>query len=116
MQEQQVFHELPDFETLRRMAEHDPAQLECLRTSLTRQLIERAPARTRPRLRGLQFEVDARVRLAPTPLAACITVSAMMHEALDELRGALNGELRRRQQAQLAPVLAFPAEESMTHH
>jgi hypothetical protein len=93
--------ELPSFETLRHLAENDPEQLERLRTELTEQLIAGAPARLQQRLRGLQFQIDARVRLASNPVAACVAVSAMMHDQLEQLRQALNGEL---------PVPAGPAE------
>lgn len=80
--------ELPAFETLRYLAEHDPERLERLRRALTEQLIARSPEPARQRLRGLQFQIEARIRLAPNPVAACITLSAMMHGALDELQRA----------------------------
>lgn len=84
--------ELPNFETLRYLAENDPQQLEQIRSDLTEQLIAGAPARLQPRLRGLQFQIDARVRTASNPIAACITVSGMMRESLEQLRQVLNGE------------------------
>jgi hypothetical protein len=83
--------ELPGFDTLRELAEHHPEQLEQLRRELTEELISSAPPRARRRLRGLQFQLDARRRLAPNPVAACIAVSGMMHEALQRLQRALNG-------------------------
>lgn len=82
--------ELPSFDTLRYLAEHDPARLELLRRALTERLIARAPARAQLRLRGLQFEIEARVRLAPNPVAACVTLSSMMHTTFHELARALN--------------------------
>lgn len=82
--------ELPSFDTLRYLAEHDPARLEHLRRALTERLIARAPERAQLRLRGLQFEIEARVRLAPNPVAACVTLSSMMHNTFHELARALN--------------------------
>ena len=82
--------ELPSFDTLRYLAEHDPQRLERLRRALTRRLIARAPERAQPRLRGLQFEIEARVALAPNPVAACVTLSGMLHNSFGHLARALN--------------------------
>lgn len=81
--------ELPGFDTLRYLAEHDPERLERLRATLTELLIARSPAESRQRLRGLQFQINARIQLAPNPVAACVAVSAMMHETLDQLQRTL---------------------------
>jgi hypothetical protein len=81
--------ELPGFDTLRYLAEHDPERLERLRATLTEMLIARSPEESRQRLRGLQFQINARIRLAPNPVAACIAVSSMMHETLDQLQRTL---------------------------
>lgn len=82
--------ELPSFDTLRYLAEHDPERLERLRRVLTERLISRAPERSKQRLRGLQFEIEARVSLAPNPIAACVTLSSMMHDTFGHLAHALN--------------------------
>lgn len=81
--------ELPGFDTLRYLAEHDPNRLELLRNALTEMLIARSPEESRHRLRGLQFQINARVKLAPNPIAACVAVSAMMHDTLDQLQRTL---------------------------
>lgn len=80
--------ELPAFDTLRYLAEHDPARLELLRRTLTEQIIARSPEASRRRLRGLQFQINARISVAPNPVAACVALSAMMHEALEHLQSA----------------------------
>jgi Protein of unknown function (DUF3135) len=80
--------ELPGFDTLRYLAEHDPERLELLRRTLTEQLIARSPEDSRRRLRGLQFQINARIKLAPNPIAACVAISTMMHAALDDLQRA----------------------------
>lgn len=105
--------ELPNFETLRHLAENDPEQLEQIRTDLTEQLIANAPDRIQPRLRGLQFEIDTRVRLASNPLAACMTVSAMMHDQFEQLRQALNGEIPA---AEPAAAEVIPLRTAATLH
>lgn len=81
---------LPDFDVLQEMAEQDPEGLERLRIELCDQLIQSAPAKYRRRLRGLQFRVDMERRRAGNPMAACIAISAMMHDSFDQLRQALN--------------------------
>lgn len=82
--------ELPSFDTLRYLAEHDPDRLERLRRVLTERLISRAPERSKQRLRGLQFEIEARVSIAPNPIAACVALSSMMHTTFGHLARALN--------------------------
>ena len=72
-----IREELPGFETLRLLAETDPERLEQLRHRLTERLIANAPERSQRRLRGLQFQIEARLRLAPNPVAACIAVSGI---------------------------------------
>jgi hypothetical protein len=99
--------ELPGFDTLRYLAEHDPERLEKLRNTLTELLIARSPEESRQRLRGLQFQIDARVRLAPNPVAACIAVSAMMHETLDQLQRTLR-EGPDEEAAVVAPAKVIP--------
>ena len=81
--------ELPGFDTLRYLAEHDPERLEHLRSTLTEMLIARSPAESQQRLRGLQFQINARIKLAPNPIAACIVVSSMMHDTLEQLQRTL---------------------------
>lgn len=81
---------LPSFDTLRDLAQNDPTELERLRIELCEQLIHEAPQQYRRRLRGLQFRIDMERRKAKSPMAACITISGMMHDSFDKLRMALN--------------------------
>ncbi len=82
---------MPSFDTLLRMAQENPYQLEQLRNQLANTTINSAPEPLRQRLRGLQFQIDSKCKLAKTPLSACITISNMMHQSLDDLRQILNG-------------------------
>lgn len=81
---------LPEFDKLKEMAQNDPEGLERLRMQLCNQLIQSAPEAYRRKLRGLQFRVDMERRRAKSPMAACIAISAMMHDSFDQLRQALN--------------------------
>ncbi len=83
-------YKLPDFDTLQRMAEDNPKELEILRKQLSQQVIDAAPDRIKKRLHGLQFQIDAQCAMSHNPLAACIKLSAMMHESLASLRDLLN--------------------------
>lgn len=101
--------ELPGFDTLRYLAEHDPERLEHLRSALTEMLIARSPETSRHRLRGLQFQINARIKLASNPIAACVAVSAMMHDTLDQLQRTLcEGPEDEIVPAGSARILPFP--------
>lgn len=107
--------ELPGFDTLRYLAEHDPDRLELLRNALTEMLIARSPAESRQRLRGLQFQINARVKLAHNPIAACLAVSSMMHDTLSQLQRTLcDGPEEPLMPTQSARILPFRAKAAST--
>ncbi len=81
---------LPDFNTLKVMAQENPEALERLRREHVEALIESAPEALKPRLRGLQFQIDSQRRLARTPLQSCINISRMMHDSFHTLRERLH--------------------------
>lgn len=82
--------ELPDFDTIMRMAQDDPDGLEAMRLRMVEALIDQAgPERSR-RLRGLQFQIDMARERSANPLAACIRISAMMQDSLLDLQRALS--------------------------
>ncbi|MGI1678649.1 MAG: DUF3135 domain-containing protein [Cellvibrionaceae bacterium] len=82
--------ELPDFDTLKNLAEKDPEALEALRQKHVSSLIESAPAHHQQRLKGLQFQIDAQRKIHTNPLSACIKISQMMHDSFGEMRLLLN--------------------------
>lgn len=104
-----MHYELPSFDVLKEMAQKDPEALERLRVQLCDQLIQDAPPAYRRKLRGLQFRVDMERRRAKSPMAACIAISGMMHDAFDKLRMALNDAAGRGDSAGLFAV--EPAQE-----
>lgn len=83
-------HNLLDFEELQKLAQDDPDKLEELRIQWCEQIIREAPSAYRRKLRGLQFRIDMERRKAKSPMAACISLSGMMHDSFDRLRYALN--------------------------
>lgn len=74
-----------DFDAWRRLAERDPARFESLRSRAIDELIARAPAGRRQRLRGLQWRIDTARARSRTPLAATLRISDMMWESFFEL-------------------------------
>lgn len=113
--------ELPAFDDLVTLAQDDPAALEDLRMQLVNAVIDSAPPHLQPRLRGLQFRIDMERRRAKTPMAACIKISAMMHDTFERLRVALldasrlaMGEVATARPSQAPPttsatIIPFPA-------
>lgn len=81
--------DMPTFDELRDRAEHDPEGFEALRAELIDDCIRRSAARNQRRLRGLQFVIDARRRIAGNPMKALMDIQAMMHESVLDLKRAL---------------------------
>jgi Protein of unknown function (DUF3135) len=105
--------DIPNFDTLLRIAEQNPNQLEELRCQLAQRTINQAPERLRPRLRGLQFQIDSKRKLAKTPLAACIALSNMMHRSFVDLCDSVNNPMDAHESGQNnnevgADVVPFP--------
>jgi hypothetical protein len=78
-----------DFDAWRLLASTDPEAFEAERRKVLQAVIERAPARRRQRLEGLQWRVDQVRRRSASPMAACISLSDMMWEAFAGKRGLL---------------------------
>lgn len=98
---------LPSFEQLREMALQDPESLERLRKEYIDAAINTAPIEYRSRLEGLQFQIDGQRRLSKTPMAACINISKMMHQSLDQLHGLIDGQEVNEEPKDNATVLSF---------
>lgn len=71
-----------DFERWERLAREDPDGFEAARQAEIDALIAQAPQRLKPRLRGLQWRVDAVRRHSGTPLAACLRMYSMMWDTV----------------------------------
>lgn len=95
------------------LAKNNPEELERYRQREIEALISNAPAHMQRRLRGLQFQVDCKRRLHPTPMGACVAISQMMLQSMEKLNLALhsghtmtlNGERR----SSAADIIRFPA-------
>lgn len=92
------------------LANEDPEAFEGLRRELIDAAIARAPKERRQRLRCLQWRIEKERDKAKTPMAACISISGMMWDALvgdngllDTLRSAPKDPLKHR-----GTLLKFP--------
>lgn len=82
---------LPDTNVLIELAKNNPEELERIRVQQINKLIEDAPEYLKPRLRGLQFQIDCKRRLHKSPLGSCIEISKMMMGSLNSLSETLQG-------------------------
>ena len=78
--------ELPDFDTLKRLAVAEPERLDELLRQQIEGLIDRVSPQQQMRLRGLQFRIDCQRQLAKNNLDSCIRIAAMMHDSFYSMR------------------------------
>ncbi|WP_163835088.1 DUF3135 domain-containing protein [Spartinivicinus ruber] len=81
---------LPDFDELLFLAKNKPDDLEKLREQLIEEAIQDAPLEYQRRLRGIQFQVDMKIRQSSNPMSACVAISKLMYESLHQLQLTLN--------------------------
>lgn len=79
----------PTFDELKDLAQHNPEGFEQLRIRLISDCIRRSSRHNQRRLRGLQFVIEARRRVAASPMRALLEIQAMMHESFLNLQQAL---------------------------
>ena len=78
-----------DFNEWCALASTDPDAYARRRLARIQVAIESAPEKSRDRLKGLQFRIDAECRLARTPLKACLRLSSMMWDSFFDLKESL---------------------------
>lgn len=76
---------LPCHEELSRLARDDPPAFEELRRKLIDNVIDNAAEKTRPRLRGIQFQVDCLRRLSRSSLGATVRIYELMWQSFLDL-------------------------------
>jgi len=80
---------MPTFDELKQLALHDPDAFEQLRKELVGDCISGSNQKYQRRLRGRQFVIDARRRIASTPTKALLDIQAMMYDSITNLQQAL---------------------------
>lgn len=107
----------PSIDQLIELAEHNPEELEVIRQREIEALISSAPQRLQKRLRGLQFQIDCQRQLhRQSSLGACIAISAMMLDSLQQLNVALQGDEPATRAPEPARVLSFPAADQLASY
>lgn len=96
--------DMPAFDVLMNLAKRDPEGFEVLRAELIEVCIRRSSGCSQRRLRGLQFVIDARRRVAGSPTKALLDIQAMMYDSLLCLHQALL--VQQRPSAPPAPISA----------
>ncbi|MGH1409045.1 MAG: DUF3135 domain-containing protein [Aeromonas sp.] len=81
--------ELPDFDTLKKLASSEPSRLDAILEQQIDQLMARASPDQQRRLRGLQFKIDGQRRLAKNNLDSCIRIANMMRESFYLMRSEM---------------------------
>ncbi|MDJ0739608.1 MAG: DUF3135 domain-containing protein [Gammaproteobacteria bacterium] len=101
-----------DFDAWAKMARNDPEGFEAMRQKAIAEVIDRAPAANRERLRRLQWRIDQERRLARTPMAACLRISRMMWRSVLGPNGLSDrfAELQRLFDGEVARPLPVEAE------
>ncbi|MDD5240792.1 MAG: DUF3135 domain-containing protein [Sulfuricella sp.] len=79
-----------DFNELADLARTDPDGFTRRRLALIQGAIANAPEKNHVRLERLQFRIDAKRRLARTPMKACLQISSMMWDSFSDLRETLS--------------------------
>ncbi|MGB1238305.1 MAG: DUF3135 domain-containing protein [Pseudomonadales bacterium] len=106
--------ELPSFDNLLDLHRKDPEAFEAMRHQVLDDYIHSIPNPRRRRIEGLQFKIDARRKLADTPMEACIEMSNMMHETFWEMSCSLNGFSSISSEEELAALEAQQNKPSAT--
>jgi hypothetical protein len=68
----------------------DPRRFDSYRLKVLNDLIDSAPAESKPRLRGLLFRMEGESRRSKSRLGYNLCLSSMMMEMLDEMRAQIH--------------------------
>jgi len=74
-----------DFDHWSEVARTDPDMFETMRSEVIAACIDSAPRDRQQRLRGLQWQIDCLRAQSSNPLSACIKISRMMWDTLQQL-------------------------------
>ena len=108
---------LPGFDVLVDMARNQPHQLEELRQSLTKEVIDSASTeQQKRRLKGIQFQVEMERQRARTPLQATIRISEMMCQSMAELHKSMVTPLAEEDTKHTRAALSSVKNEALSSH
>ena len=78
-----------DFDHWANVAKQDPEQFEQMRLELIDELMEQVPESYKPRIQGLQWQIDQIRNQADNPMAACLSISQKMWDKVYGEKGLL---------------------------
>lgn len=78
------------FDEWKDLYDSEPERFEIYRKKLLYDLVNSAPERSKPRLRGLIFQMEAEAIRSKTPIAYSMRLATMMMEMVGELSYQLN--------------------------
>lgn len=79
-----------DFDQWSKIAQTEPEKFEAMRQQMIDDLIAQAPDHLKPRMAGLQWQVDQIRNQAGHPMAACLQISQKMWAHVLSENGLLN--------------------------
>lgn len=79
-----------DFDQWSKIAQLEPEKFEAMRQQMIDELIAQAPDHLKPRMAGLQWQVDQIRNQAGNPMAACVQLSQKMWAHVLSENGLLN--------------------------
>ena len=80
-----------DFDDLSELFKTDPEKFERVRREKIEQMIQSASESSQRRLKGLQFQIDAKREIYKhKPFVSCMEISKMMHSSFEIMRYELN--------------------------
>jgi hypothetical protein len=79
-----------DFDQWSKIAQTEPEKFEAMRQQMIDNLIAQAPDHLKPRMAGLQWQVDQIRNQAGHPMAACLQISQKMWAHVLSENGLLN--------------------------
>ncbi len=91
---QDIKNDAFDFDYWKELYESDPVAFEAKREELLKHEIAKSPEHLQRRLKGIQFELDAKRRLCDSPLESCMQMSSQMWDSFDLMRTNLNALAR----------------------
>jgi hypothetical protein len=81
--------DLPDFDTLRWMAEHNPQQLDLLQETMNQEAIAASDV-NQAQLKRVKHNLDQHLALCVNPYQRCVVTVSMMRDKLSTLALIIN--------------------------
>lgn len=98
--------ELPNFDTLRWLAENEPDELETLQKTLCKEAIDCCPEANKKQLISMQYHLEQQLSRCSNPYHRCYLAIRIMNDKFLALNSIINNPAEFRQQN--AKILEIP--------